>query len=88
LSGIKKYEPFVTTVNAKKGKGAAKTATKPPDGFKNLFDYEEERRRMAGKVFQKILEAEVHNVKDMFLLWYGKSKKVTPEIDGTVLPMQ
>jgi hypothetical protein len=52
--------------------------TKPPEGFKSLYDYEEERRRMASKVFQKMLEAEVHNLKDMFLLWYGKGKKMTP----------
>jgi hypothetical protein len=52
--------------------------TKPPEGFKSLYDYEEERRRMASKVFQKMLEAEVQNLKDMFLLWYGKGKKMTP----------
>ena len=44
MSKIKKYEPFVTTVNLKKsGKGAVKKAvvTKIPEGFKNLYDYEE-----------------------------------------------
>lgn len=33
---------------------------------------------MANKVFQKMLESDVQNIKDMFILWYGKSKKVTP----------
>lgn len=33
---------------------------------------------MAVKVFQKMLEADVHSLKEMFLLWYGKSKKVNP----------
>ena len=37
---------------------------------------------MAEKVFQKLMESDVHNIKDMFLLWYGKSKKTTPEIDS------
>lgn len=58
LSKIKKYEPFVTTVNLKKsGKGAVKKVvpTKIPEGFKNLYDYEEERRKMATKVFQKMM---------------------------------
>lgn len=69
----------MTTINPKRGKGKdAKAAIKPPEGFKNLYDYEEERRKIAGKVFEKMLEAEVHNVKDMFMLWYGKAKKVTP----------
>lgn len=49
----------MTTINPKKsGKGGKKvTETKPPEGFKNLYDYEEERRKMASKVFQKMLEA-------------------------------
>lgn len=79
---MKNYEPFVTTINPKRGKGGKKVDSKPPDGFKNLYDYEEEKRKMAVKIFQKMLEADVHSLKEMFLLWYGKSKKVTPEIDG------
>ncbi len=79
---MKKYEPFVTTINPKKGKGGKKVDSTPPEGFKNLYDYEEAKRKMAVKVFQKMLEADVHSLKEMFLLWYGKSKKVTAEIDG------
>lgn len=79
----------MTTINlrgkggkgGKGGKDVGKAGLAAPEGFKNLYDYEEERRRMAGKVFQKMLEAEVHSLKDMFLLWYGKSKRVTAEID-------
>lgn len=44
MSKIKKYEPFVTTINPKKsGKGEVNkaVATKIPEGFKNLYDYEE-----------------------------------------------
>ena len=43
---------------------------------------------MATKVFEKMVESEVHNLKDMFLLWYGKSRKITPEIDGNICLIQ
>jgi hypothetical protein len=53
-----------------------------PAGFKNLYDYEEEKRISANKIFQKLLEADVHNLKDMFMLWVGKNRKFTPEIES------
>lgn len=56
-----------------------------PAGFNSLYEYEEEKRVVAEKFFSRLMENEVHNLKDMFLLWSGKAKKVNADIDSTFL---
>lgn len=72
-----KPEPFVTSKNVKNKARTVKAEPLPP-GFKSLFDFEEERRKIAARVFGKLLESEVHNLKEMFVLWQGKGRKNTP----------
>ena len=79
---MKKLLPFITSTNmkprkTKKNEGVI-APVEVPAGFSNLYDYEEEKRVIAGKLFQKMLESEVQNLKDMFMLWTGKGKKMTP----------
>ena len=68
----------------KKDNNPAPKASPFPSGFNSLYDYEEERRKIANKLFQKMLEGNVQNLKDMFLLWTGKNKKWSPEIDSKI----
>ena len=79
----------MTSSSLRPRKGKQQDADRPPSelpsGFKNLYDYEEERRRTAKKLFQKMLEADIRSLKDVFLLWSGKAKKHNPEIDSTFL---
>ena len=87
LAKMSRPEPFVTSSNMKPRKtkknigGAPKTAS-IPEGYSCLFDYEEEKRKIANKVFDAMIESNVQNLKDIFMLWTGKNRKLTPEIDS------
>jgi hypothetical protein len=78
--GARELKPFVTSshLQPRKKDQLPSKAESVPAGFKNLYDYEEERRRAAGRLFQKMEESDVHNLRDMFLLWTGKNRKLSP----------
>ena len=37
---------------------------------------------MADKLFKKLWECDIQNLKEMFLVWRGKGKKMTGELEG------
>lgn len=83
-----KIEPIITSVNMKPRKAKHQAEVSPleaPAGFSSLYEYEEEKRVVAEKFFSRLMENEVHSLKDMFLLWSGKAKKVNADIDSTFM---
>ena len=86
VANMKNLKPFITSKNMKHRKTrndpAPVAASIPsfPQGFDSLYDYEEERRKIADKLFQKLLDSNVQNLKEIFALWIGKNRKLTPEI--------
>ena len=87
LAKMKHPEPFVTSTNMKHRK-TKKNNVPPsktisiPEGYSCLFDYEEEKRKIASKLFDAMIESNVQNLKDIFMLWIGKNRKLSPEIDS------
>lgn len=47
----------------------------PPPGYANLFEYETDRKNTANLIFQKMLEAGINNVKDMYNLWNKEPRR-------------
>lgn len=79
LRSSKKPTPFITSkVVRPKTTVYKKETIEIPVGYSNLFQYEEDKRKIATKIFHKLLDMDIQNIKDMFSLWYGKGRKVTP----------
>lgn len=71
--------PFITSKVSKstrKNLNARNISSiKAPDGYHSLFEYELDKKNIADKVYQKLVEAEVENVKDLFNLWNKDPKR-------------
>ena len=48
---------------------------KLPEGYKSLFEYELDRKKTANTVFQRLLESEIDNIKEIYVLWNKDGKK-------------
>ena len=46
-----------------------KSETGIPDGYSNLYEFEDDKKTTANKVFGKMNEFDVGNVKDSFAAW-------------------
>lgn len=78
MEGKGKLKPFITS-KVVKGKGLQARAEVPlPLGYASLFEYEEDRRVTAVKVFSKLMENQIQNIKEMYFLWSSKGKKSSP----------
>ena len=71
-------KPFVTSsqlrpssshaASANHGNGLSNNSL-VPSGYMNLFEYEEEKRKTAKKLFKKLMNCDITNLKDFYLMW-------------------
>ena len=71
-----KMKPFITSKNVRKNQTVAPSAeSKVPSGYSNLFEYETDKKNIANGLFQKLLESDVDNVKDLFNMWNKDARR-------------
>lgn len=78
----KSVKPFVTSSQLKPSLNYnVDNSSQIPVGYLNLYEYEEDKRRTAKKLFTKLLNADVRNLRDFYLIWNKRMNiKDNPEI--------
>ena len=84
-----KLAPFITSKIVRKNQpipSANSSQQKAPAGYSNLFEFEADKANTANKLFQKMLEAEIDNVKDLFQMWNKDARRnLTTDINSNSL---
>lgn len=77
-------QPFITSSHLRKNQSANSSHAPIPQGYSSLFDYETDKKNTANIIFQKMLQAEIDEVKDMFNLWNKDHRRnLTQDINST-----
>lgn len=78
-----KLQPFITSkvVNKKRPASTSSNTAEAPAGYANLFDFETDKKNTANSLFQKLLEANIENVKGLHAAW-SKNSKHGPDINS------
>lgn len=68
--------PFVIPLHIRGNKGPTQQAlAKPPPGYNNLYEYENDKANTANLLFQKMLESGIDNPVEAFNIWNKNARR-------------